>query len=132
MQAQNQPAGGGVQNTVDGRRHPRFKIEVDIKINSKTCGTLKGHTVDISESGISAMLRIEVPLGEVVELDFYLPLGPIKIYAVVRQRNAFRYGFQFVESSAAHEIIQSTCRQLAVERALLGELEPSPGKPRKI
>ena len=132
MQAQNQPAGGGVQNTVDVRRHPRFKIEVDIKINSKTCGTLKGHTVDISESGISAMLRIEVPLGEVVELDFYLPLGPIKIYAVVRQRNAFRYGFQFVESSAAHEIVQSTCRQLAVERALLGELEPSPGKPRKI
>jgi len=132
VQAQNQPAGGGVQNTVDVRRHPRFKIEVDIKINSKTCGTLKGHTVDISESGISAMLRIEVPLGEVVELDFYLPLGPVKIYAVVRQRNAFRYGFQFVESSAAHEIIQSTCRQLAVERALLGELEPSPGKPRKI
>ena len=132
MQAQDQPAGGGVQNTVDARRHPRFKIEVDIKINSKTCGTLKGHTVDISESGISAMLRIEVPLGEVVELDFYLPLGPVKIYAVVRQRNAFRYGFQFVESSAAHEIIQSTCRQLAVEWALLGELEPSPGKPRKL
>jgi hypothetical protein len=132
VQAQNQPAGGGVQNTADARRHPRFKIEVDIKINSKTCGTLKGHAVDISESGISAMLRIEVPLGEVVELDFYLPRGPVKIYAVVRQRNAFRYGFQFVESSAAHEIIQSTCRQLAVERALLGELEPSPEKPRKI
>jgi len=38
---------------------------------------LKGHTVDISESGISAMLKmIEVPLGEVVELDFTLPFGP--------------------------------------------------------
>jgi hypothetical protein len=79
---------------------------------------LKGHTVDISESGISAMLKmIEVPLGEVVELDFTLPFGPVMIYAVVRQRNAFRYGFQFLESSFMSEVIRSTCRRLAVEQS---------------
>jgi len=81
---------------------------------------LKGHTVDISESGISAMLKmIEVPLGEVVELDFTLPFGPVTIYAVVRQRNAFRYGFQFLESNDGNEVIRNTCRQLAVERCLI-------------
>jgi hypothetical protein len=122
LEAQNQPAAGRVRELVDARRQPRFKIEVDISVNSRTCGTLTGHTVDISESGISAMLRIEPPLGEVVELNFTLPFGPATIYAMVRQRNAFRYGFQFVESNSVHEVIQATCRHLAVEKSPVGEL----------
>jgi hypothetical protein len=113
---------GGDHDTPDPRRHPRFKIEVDVRVTSKTCGRLKGHTADISESGISAMLTIEVPLDEVVELEFTLPFGPVRIYALVRQRSAFRYGFQFVELNASHEAIQATCQHLAVERTLLGEL----------
>src|SRR3977135_61219 len=43
----------------DARRQPRFKIEVDIRINSRKSGVLQGYTVDISESGIAAMLRLE-------------------------------------------------------------------------
>jgi hypothetical protein len=103
---------------IDNRRHPRFKLGVDIIIHSRTCGVLKGHTVDISESGISAMMRIEVPLGEVVELDFTLPFGLVTTYAMVRQRSAFRYGFQFIELRDV-EAIRCTCRQLAVEQALI-------------
>jgi hypothetical protein len=67
------------------------------------------------------MFRIEVPMGEVVELNFTLPLGPVTIYAIVRQRNAFRYGFQFLESNGVNEIIRQSCRQLAVEQVLTGE-----------
>ena len=79
-----------------------------------------GRTVDISESGISALLKLEVPVGEFVELQFTLPFGPVTVYAIVRQRNAFRYGFQFVESNAVHEIIQTTCRSLEMEQSLFG------------
>jgi hypothetical protein len=122
LEPQNQPATGLFRGLVDARRQPRFKIEVDISIDSRTCGVLKGYTVDISESGISAMLKLEVPLGEVVQLEFTLPFGPVKIYALVRQRNAFRYGFQFVESDSVPQAIQATCRHLALERTLLGEL----------
>ena len=121
MEPQNQPAAHGRRDMVDNRRQPRFKLEVDIGISSRTCGVLKGHTVDISESGISAILRIEVPVKEMVELEFLLPLGPVRIFAVVRQRNAFRYGFQFVQSDSTKEVIQATCRQLAVEQTLLGQ-----------
>ncbi len=116
MEDQNQPTSGRGWPLVDARGQPRFKLAVDIRIDSKTCGVLKGHTVDISESGISAMLRIEVPLGEFVELQLTLPLGAVRVYAIVRQRNAFRYGFQFVESQSAHEIIQATCRSLMIEQ----------------
>jgi hypothetical protein len=42
---------------------------------------------------------------------------------MVRQRNAFRYGFQFVEASSAQDIIGRTCRQLAVEQSVLGREE---------
>jgi hypothetical protein len=78
---------------------------------------LSGYTVDLSESGISAMLRLELPLGEVVELRFALPSGPVMILAIVRQRNAFRYGFEFVNSDSEREVLRRTCRDLAVEQS---------------
>jgi hypothetical protein len=71
--------------------------------------------VDISESGISAMLRGEVPVGELVRLEFTVPCGDVEVLAMVRQKNAFRYGFQFVEASSAQDVIWRTCRQLAVD-----------------
>ena len=120
MEAQNQAATTPVRDLPDARRQPRFKLDVDIRINTKTCGVLMGRTVDISESGISALLKLEVPVGEFVELQFTLPFGPVTVYAIVRQRNAFRYGFQFVESNAVHEIIQTTCRSLEMEQSLFG------------
>ena len=117
MQPQNQPA-GSLHRVVDQRHRPRFKIEVAITVNSRTCGRLQGHTVDISESGISAILKLEVPVGEMVELEFTLPFGVVITYAMVRQRNAFRYGFQFVESAGVDKTIRDTCRHLEVEQGL--------------
>jgi len=66
------------------------------------------------------MLRVEVPIGEVVRLEFSLPPGDVEIHALVRQRSAFRYGFQFLESASAQEIIAHACTQLAIEQALFG------------
>jgi hypothetical protein len=83
---------------------------------------LKGRTVDISESGVAAMLTIEAPLGEVVELSFTLPDGPVRVQATVRQKNAFRYGFEFVDPNTVNETIRRTCRDLAVESLILANV----------
>ena len=107
----------------DARGQARFKIEVDIRIKSRTCGLLKGRTVDISESGIAAMLTIEVPLGEVVDLSFTLPDGPVTLSATVRQKNAFRYGLEFVVPNTVNETIRRTCRDLAVDEHLFVGLQ---------
>ena len=32
---------------VDARRHPRFKLEVDIRVYPRDCAVVRGHTVDI-------------------------------------------------------------------------------------
>jgi hypothetical protein len=113
LEAEPEAGDSPVSTMVDARRQPRFKIEVDMRINSRTCGVLKGRSVDMSESGIGAMLRIEVPLGEGVELNFALPCGAVTIHAMVRQRNAFRYGFEFIDSNSALEVVRRTCRELA-------------------
>ncbi len=113
-------SGGSPARTIeDPRRHPRFALQVDITVTSRTCGRLKGRTVDISESGIAAMLTVETQLGEVVELNFTLPCGSVAIHAMVRQRNAFRYGFEFIDPDFVHEFIRRTCRDLAVDQSLL-------------
>jgi hypothetical protein len=98
----------------EARRHPRFKIEVDRRVYARNASVVHGHSVDISESGISPILRDEVPMAEIVRLEFTLPTGDVSIPAVTRQRIAFRHGFQFLEAISQLEIIERTCRQLAV------------------
>jgi c-di-GMP-binding flagellar brake protein YcgR len=106
-----------MQALADARRRPRFKLEAEIQVYARNEPVIGGQTVDISESGVSAMLRDEVPLDAVVRLEFEVPLGSVEISAVVRQRNAFRYGFQFLEASTALETIGRTCAQLAMEQS---------------
>jgi hypothetical protein len=103
---------------VDARRYPRYGLKVEICVYPRHAPVVRGETVDISASGISAMLRVEVPVGELVRLEFSVPAGDVEVHAMVRQRNAFRYGFQFVEDNSAEELIRRTCRELALEQAL--------------
>jgi hypothetical protein len=98
-------------------------MEADITISSSTLGLLKGRTVDISEAGIAAMLPIEVSAGEIVELSFTVPDGPVTVSATVSQKNAFRYGFEFFVPNGASETIRRTCRDLAVDQALFAGLK---------
>ena len=109
MGAQNQSE---TQFPAEARPHPRFKLQTDIRVYPRGAGVLKGYTVDISESGVSALLKLEVSVGEVVELEFALPAAPVAIRAVVRYKTAFRYGFQFVEPDP-QGVIKATCSYLA-------------------
>jgi PilZ domain len=83
-----------------------------------TCGLMKGSTVDTSESGIAATLTSEASAGEIVELIFTLPDGPVTVCATVRHNDAFRYGFEFVVPNGVSETIRRTCRNLVVEQTL--------------
>jgi PilZ domain-containing protein len=115
LKAQDQIPPRTIQEIVDARRSPRFPLQIDITVYSRTTGVMIGRTVDISESGISAMLTMEVPVGEIVELDFVVPSGPVNICATVRQKVAFRYGFQFLDQSVVNDGVWATCRHLAMK-----------------
>jgi hypothetical protein len=81
----------------------------------------KGATVDISESGVSALPKLAVPLGEFVELQFMRAIPPSDGVRRGRPTECFRYGLQFVESHSMPAIIQSACQSLRLEQSLFGE-----------
>jgi hypothetical protein len=60
----------------------------------------------------------EISLGVVVRLEFAVDFGPIEIHALVRQRNAFRYGFQFVEAASPDKTLGITLRRLALDQVI--------------
>ena len=123
LQTDTQDVAETLRTIADDRWKPRFKMETDITISSAKFGLLKGRTVDISEAGVAAMLTIEVPVGENVELSFMVPHGPVTVYATVRQKNAFRYGFEFVVPNSVSETIRRTCRDLSVDQTLFAGLK---------
>jgi hypothetical protein len=91
---------------VEARRAPRVRLEVNLNIYSRKAGLIPGRSLDISESGISAILLVELPIGEVVKLEIRSRLEPVMVGAVVRNRNAFRYGFQFEQPGTGRELIK--------------------------
>jgi len=94
------------QTRIEARRYPRVPLEVGVDIYSQQGAIVPGRTLDISESGISVLVPIELPIGEVVTLEIELPLGPVSVRAVVRNRNIFRHGFEFVQSDIGRELIK--------------------------
>jgi hypothetical protein len=93
-------------------------MEVDVRVYPRNASVVRGNTVDISISGVSAMLLAELNVGEVVRLEFALPAGDVAVHALVRHRIAFRYGLQFLDSTTSHDLIGRTCSQLAMEQSL--------------
>ena len=91
---------------VEARHAPRVRLEVNLNIYSRKAGLIPGRSLDISESGISAILLVELPIGEVVKLEIRSRLEPVMVGAVVRNRNAFRYGFQFEQPGTGRELIK--------------------------
>jgi hypothetical protein len=91
---------------LDARRAPRIRLEVDVNIYSKKSGLIPGRTLDISESGISVVLPVGLPVGEVVKLEIMSRIEPVMVAAVVRNRNAFRYGLEFEQSGTGRELIK--------------------------
>ena len=87
----------------------RFKLYIDVKIQSQSMSSVLGRTLEISERGLSATLPLELPIGEVVALSLMLRIGNVNVHATVRDRNAFRHGFQFVEPNPALHLIRENC-----------------------
>ncbi len=80
-------------------------------IHSQRSGVIVGRTVDICESGFAAMLKTEVAVHEVVKVEFKHAVGFVSVFAIVRHRTAFRYGFEFLEKSPIKPIAD-ICQQL--------------------
>jgi PilZ domain len=95
--------------TIERRSHQRFRLEIDVRVLSDRIGPLPGQSFDISETGMSALLPVELLLRENVRLVLTLPLGLTEIDAIVRSRNTFRHGFEFVAPNPSRDLIRRSC-----------------------
>lgn len=81
------------------RRHPRSHFEVDIRVCSESAGIVPGRGLDVSESGMAAILPVELEIGENVDLEFKKSGVTHHARASVRHKNVFRHGFEFIPLS---------------------------------
>ena len=96
----------------ENRRRPRLEFEAELIVRS-TNGLVAGWALDISESGISAILAVQLQLGATVELKIKPPMALATTRAVVRSRNVFRHVFEFVQSLrdvVGHEVASDACQ----------------------
>jgi hypothetical protein len=93
----------------EARRDLRFRLDVDVEIDSPSKGSVSGQTLDLSDHGLSATMSVELPVGEVVQLNFQLRLGRVAVFARMRNSNGYRHGFEFVEPNPAQHLIRENC-----------------------
>jgi hypothetical protein len=99
----------------DRRRHPRYRFSEPMKVCCQDGGSLDGMSVELSQSGMSAMIQGALRPGDVVRLQ---PVTGVTTAAVVRHKLGMLYGFEFLELAREQAgKIAERCRQCEPWRA---------------
>src|SRR5438552_16637433 len=85
----------------DTRRFPRYPLDVRLAVHVFRAGAVSyfwRRSTEIGADGIGATLTGDLNPGEVVSMQFPLPLAtyPTKPRAPVRHRNTLHYTFEFL------------------------------------
>lgn len=97
------------------RRFPRHQLDVRMLVHVFRAGvssTIWGRSTMMGPEGIGGTITGDLEIGEVVGLEFSLPLSPhpIKLRAIVRYKNGFQHGFEFLAiDTMQREAIQRAC-----------------------
>jgi hypothetical protein len=100
------------------RRHQRFKVELRFRCfppPTRSQVITSGRASDVSIGGMLAFLPADFAPGDSLKLELSFPYSEQKVLlnAIVRNRNGFTYGLEFVKPSAREEeIITRCCRAL--------------------
>jgi PilZ domain len=83
------------------RRWPRHRIDARLKVSfgeGNNGQTVFGRANTLSEGGLSAFIPCAIPIGATVVLEVNFPYSPteVKVKAIVRSCEGFRYGLEFV------------------------------------
>ena len=87
-------SGSKTVDLADRRRHPRYRFSEPMRVCLQGGASLEGMSVEISQSGMSAMIQGPLKPGDIVRLQ---PLTGVTIAAIVRHKLGMLYGFEFLE-----------------------------------
>jgi len=83
------------------RRWPRYRINVPVRVvvqrPDKTV-IVSGRGMELNEGGIALFAGVELKLGQRVEIEFTPPYDgqPLRVRGVIRNRNGYNYGSEFL------------------------------------
>lgn len=126
-------AGRAPLRAVSSRRAPRCPLAVPVRVTILRSGaaySIPGRSLDLSETGISAVLAGEVHLSDAVGMEFLLPdmgLG-LQAKAVVRHYAPLRCGFEF-QGLTRHQ--QAVIREWSRQRLQPGQSPAAASKPER-
>jgi hypothetical protein len=107
--ASNAEIGANSTDLADRRRHPRYRFSEPMKVCCQGGGCLDGMSVELSQSGMSAIIQGALRPGDVVRLQ---PVTGVTTAAVVRHKLGMLYGFEFLELAREQAgKIAERCRQ---------------------
>ena len=101
------------------RRFSRYRFDVRIQLSvfrDGTTSTYWGRTSELGQDGIGATVSGELLSGEVVSLEFPIPIPPnlMKVRAVVRYSEGLHCGFEFlVVTEEQRLLLRQVCVVLA-------------------
>ena len=101
------------------RRYPRYLLDIRMSVSVFREAGLShfwGRSTEFGEDGIGGTLTGDLGPGEVVSMEFQLPLSsyPLKLRAIVRYRQGLHYGFEFLTlNQEQRNSIQRVCEMLA-------------------
>jgi c-di-GMP-binding flagellar brake protein YcgR len=98
----------------DRRRHPRYRFSTPITIRSADGLAMQGITIEISQSGMSAITADALSANETVELE---PIAAGKVSATVHRAVGRVYGFEFLNLTPEQDQkITEICKSLPLYR----------------
>lgn len=121
MLTQTTEESSGAARPARDRQHQRHELDmrVAVRVPGNGARPLLGRTLDISAGGIAILLTHEVPAQAMVELEFTLPATsePLRVTAVLRNRDRYRHGFEFQAISARQRLaIEKACAWMGALR----------------
>jgi hypothetical protein len=98
------------QGVLDRRRHVRYRFSAPITVHLNGSSAIPGITLEISESGMSALMGTTLVVGDTVELE---PVVGGRVSALVRRHNGKIHGFEFLNlTSGQIQEIAEVCKSL--------------------
>jgi hypothetical protein len=85
---------GSANFPADRRRHSRYRFSAPISVRTSDGQVIRAMTLEISESGLSAMLASPLKVGDSVRLE---PVLTAEVAAQVRHNVGAIYGFEFLQ-----------------------------------
>jgi hypothetical protein len=101
------------------RRYPRYPMDVRMNVQVFRRGEVSyfwGRSTEFGLDGIGGTLTGDLEPGEVVSMEFPLPLSPypLNLRAIVRYRIGLHYGFEFLTPTPEQRTsLDRVCQMLA-------------------